>query len=281
MSDKSLEWVIVNSNGWGDMFIDYKNICLIERQVNVIFYGYDEYIPKLLEFQDNIEKVVHLVPESREKYARTPIESGSTVWVKKICEQVDVDPREVTWIHRSRTHKINRDIDIRLPPRDFKLEKPSLLFNPFSIQSVNLDNHCPLIPEVLPWLVEQGWNIVLTGQKVFDHVYYGPHPWPLPIENENEVNNLQNLVGKTESLIDVLHIANQCEGIISTSNCLAHWSIMTNKPAIILMNDYMTNPGDRKALKFYREWIEHEPNTLLPFDCTPQNFMEAFKKKGW
>lgn len=285
MKNKSLEWVVINRNGWGDMFVDYANICLLNRKVNVIFYGYDKYIAKFLEYQDNIGEVRHIIPESREDYAfKLPIECLEKEWLQKICNLTEpkLDPRKFLMTHTERLTRTIRDIDLKVPPRNFKIDKPSLLFNPYSIQSLMYSNHCPLIPDVFVWLVDQtDWNIVLIGQKTFNHCYFGEQPFPLKINNEDEADNLQNLVGETESLIDVLHIANQCEGIITTSNALAHWSIITNKPAIVLMNDVMTNPGERKALKFYRNWIEHEPNTLLEYTCTPDQFMEAFAKKGW
>lgn len=282
MKNKSPEWVIVNRNGWGDMFMDYANISLLNRKVNVIFYGYDKYIAEFLKYQDNIGEVRHITPESRKEYA-----FAHTMGWKEIAELCtkfapDLDPNNFLMTHKERLSRTIREINLKVPPRKFKVEKPSLLFNPYSIQSLMYSNHCPLLPEILVWLVDEtDWNIILTGQKTYNHAYFGEQPFPMTINNEDEADNLQNLVGKTESLTDVLHIANQCEGIITTSNALAHWSIITKKPAIVLMNDLMTNPGERAAPLFYRNWIEHEPNTLLNFDCTPDQFMEAFAKKGW
>ncbi len=274
----------MNRNGWGDIFVDYANVCLLKNKVNVLFYGYDKYIPKFLKHQDNIGEVRHVVPETAVDYAKAAALSRKPEWLWEICNQTypKLDHKKFLMIHTNRMDQTIREIDLKLPKREFQVDKPSLLFNPYSIQSLMFSNHCPLIPEIFTWLIDQtDWNIILTGQKIFHHAYFGEQPFPLKISNEEEVNNLQNLVGETESMIDVLHIANQCEGIITTSNCLAHWSIITNKPAIVLMNDMMTNPGNRKALQFYRNWIEHKPNTLLTHDCTPDQFMEAFKEKGW
>jgi len=280
MSTKNLDWVIFNRGGWGDVFIDYAHICQSRDIFNVLFYGYDKYIPKFLMHQDNISEVYHIIPKTPKDYSDGMIRSiqEPEKWSKELKSQCPQIEGELSTV-QGRLDKNTRKIGLNYPISKFKVDKPSLLFNPYSIQSLMFSDHCPLLPEIFVWLIDQTkWNIILTGQKTFNHSYLGEQPFPLKITDEDEVDNFQNLVGETESMVDVFHIASQCEGIITTSNCLSLWSIMTNKPALVVMNKHLSNPGDRKAFNFHRNWIEHEPNTLVDYNCTPNEFMETFKK---
>lgn len=279
--NNELDWVLISRNGWGDMFVDYANICKLNRKVNVVFYGYDKTIIQFLKHQDNIEEVYQIEPDNAIDYLKAPIALKQKENIKALFEQnsLNINFDKFIMMHTERLETISREIKFNLPKSDIKITKPSLLFNPYSIQSLTYENHCPLIPEIFTWLIESTkWNIVLIGQEFYNHVYFGKLPFPLKIKNENEVSNLQNLVGKTKSMIDVFNIAKQCEGIITTSNNLSMWSVITNKPAIILLNDLMSNPKDRKAVQFYKNWIDQKPNTLLNYDCNPQQFMETFAK---
>lgn len=274
-------WVLVNRNGWGDMIVDYANISQLNHPVNVLFYGYDSYIPIFLKCQNNIEEVVHVLPANTKEFAMAPAESYNEEWIEMICKRANLIPENFLMIHKDKMKKVNRDVKFTLPKPEFEFEikKPSLLFNPYSIQSLMFSNHCPLIPEIFAWLVDcTNWNIILIGQKKFYHSYFGEQPFPLKIINSEQSHNLINLVGKTKSMIDVFHIAKQCKGIVTTSNCLALWSIVTQKPALVMLNDVMSNPKDRKALKFHKEWITHPTNTHVNFDCTPEQFMKTFKE---
>ena len=276
--NKSLDWVLFNRGGWGDVFIDYAYVCQFKDKFNILFYGYDKYIPEFLKLQDNIGEVRHITPINALKYNNAIVMAGMN---KKGCEEEIKEEanikEEITTISSARLDKPIREIDFKYPQTEFKIERPSLLFNPYSFQSVMHSDHAPLIPEILVWLVDQtDWNIILIGQEKFQHSYLGEQPFPLKITDEHK--NLQDLVGKTESMMDVFHIARQCEGIITTSNCLSIWSILTNKPALVLMNKLCTYTAGRKVLEFHRNWIDHKPNTMLDYDCNPQQFMETFGK---
>lgn len=275
---KSLDWVLFNRGGWGDVFIDYAYVCQFKDKFNVLFYGYDEYIPKFLKLQDNIEEVRHITPKTPIEYNNALVmasmdEEGE--WIEEIKDEANI--KEITVISSDRLNHTIRKINFKYPKKEFKVERPSLLFNPYSFQSVTHSDHAPLIPEILVWLVDQtDWNIILIGQEKFYHSYLGEQSFPLNITDEHK--NLQNLVGKTESMMDVFHIAKQCEGIITTSNCLSIWSILASKPALVLMNKLCTYTADRKVLEFHRNWIDYKPNTMLNYDCNPQQFMETFRK---
>lgn len=101
---------------------------------------------------------------------------------------------------------------------------------------------------------ETDWNIVLTGQeKTFN--LWGEY-WDFPFIVDHP--KVLNLVGKTESMLDVLSLASQCHGMITTSNCLAIWSIISNKPTIVLMNSKLTEPIV-PGHAYWKEWVEYPP----------------------
>lgn len=285
MNNESPDWTAIPRGGWGDMFVSYANMCQLNNKFNVVYNGKDKHIPKFLEYQDNIEKVAY-VPYINNKDVKKLIseayeinETGNKEWIKKIST-IDLDKFVLTHpnLDQRKNLKIIRNFNYKLPESDFKIKPHSLLFNPYSMQSLMPNNHCPLIPEILRWLVNTDWNIVLIGQNIYNHMIIGDIPFPLKIHKEDKFDNLQNLIGKTESMIDVLNIAQQCDGIITTSNCLSMWSIISNKPALVILNNVLSNPKDHIALNFYKKWIDYKPNTLLNYDCTPNQFMEAFKK---
>lgn len=283
MNDKSLEWTAIPRGGWGDMFVSYANMCQLNCKFNVIHSGQDKYISKFLEYQDNVEKIIHIPYIPKKNIKENALEAdeinrcGNKEWIKKI---IDVDTANFVLTHadfdQKKNLKIIRKFKYKLPESKFKVKPHTLLFNPYSIQSLTLDNHCPLLPEIFAWLVNTGWNILLIGQKTYDHLYFGEKPFPLKIHGD--ADNWENLVGKTESMIDVFNIAKQCDGIITTSNCLSMWSIISNKSALVVLNNVLSNPKDHVPLNFYKMWITHEPNTLINYDCTPNQFMETFKK---
>ena len=284
MSTKNLDWTAIPRGGWGDMFVSYANMCQFNNKFNVLHNGQDKYIPKFLEYQDNIEEVIHVPYIIKTDAKEIALEAneinqhGNKEWIREIS---DMNPDNFVLTHADFEQKKNlqiiREFEYKLPESNFKIKPHSLLFNPYSIQSLMVNNHCPLIPEMFAWLVtETDWNIVLIGQETYNHTYFGERPFPLKISGND--GNWQNLVGKTESMIDVFDIAKQCDGIITTSNCLSLWSIISDKPALVILNDLMSEPKERVSLNFYKEWINHKPNTLVDYNCTPNQFMETFKK---
>jgi hypothetical protein len=284
MNKKNLDWTVIPRGGWGDMFVSYANMCQLDNRFNVLLNGQDKYIAKFLEYQDNIEEVIFVPYENKKTLEEMAIETdninetNNKKWIKELTN-ISLDKFVLTHpnFEQKKNRQIIRKFPYKLPENNWKIKPHSLLFNPYSIQSLTASNHCPLMPEILNWLVHgTDWNIVLIGQETYNHVMLGETKFPLQISGDT--TGLQNLVGKTESMMDVFNIADQCDGIITTSNCLSLWSIISNNPAVVVLNDVLTHPTERIALNFFKEWINHHPNTLLDCDCTPDQFMETFKK---
>ncbi len=125
--------------------------------------------------------------------------------------------------------------------------------------------HWPHWVEAIEWIAENyGYNIVLTGQLTSSADPNYKFPW---IEHPK----ITNFVGQTQTMVDVLHIANWSKGIVTTSNGLSMWSIIKNKPAFVACHRILESHG-----KHYSQWIRHEPNKILETEATLDRFKEEF-----
>jgi len=271
---------------WGDVFACYARICLMMKETglpkaNILHYGFDPHIKDFLEYQDNIEEVLHLVPDSLGAYDDVIAEAntGSMDWINELKGWAHLNHNLMIMGHT--THDIiskkiiNRHFDYRIPPSSVPLPLHSVLFNPYSFQSCSFRAHWPFMPNVLRFLLDEtDWHVVLVGQeKTFNT---NGEYWDFPmIVDHPEVTNL---VGKTESMFEVLAIAEDCEAIISTSNCLSLWSIIADKPSIVLMNSKLTDPFVI-GHEYWKEWVETEPNKCVYYDQNFDQFRKAYQ--GW
>ena len=263
---------------WGDMFASYAHLSLISRltpleKFNIIYYGYDPHIKTFLELQNNINSVIHIKPKNKEEYEDIAKESGNTEskeWLSKIVP--DIDAKQIIPTHLNSFPKLQgiyiRNFEYNLPETSLEIPENSILFNPYSMQSVPLRGHWRFIPDALEWLIENtDYNIILIGQEKYHHVLYGDTEFPLYISHPK----VTNLVGKT-SMLDVLAIAQKCKAIITTSNSLSMWSIISNKPCIVMLNSMLDDPQKDTSVYYFKEWINCPPNKLLSNRASLEDF---------
>jgi len=269
---------------WGDMLASYSYMSLFIKETNlkkfnVFYYGQDPTVKDFLEYQKNIKRVVHVAPKSTEEYRAIIKESqfyNSARWVSNF---IDINPDDIILTHLNAFHKIEsifvREFECRVPGRiPCKVQDHTLLFQPYSFQGIPLYSHWNDIEKILTWLLEEtDWNIILIGQDKTRHWTGEVHPFPFEMSHPR----LKNLVGKTSSMNEVFKIADKCNGIITTSNCLSIWSIVSKKPAMVLINGLLHNPGN-PSLKFFRDWIDYSPNILLDFGTDLEGFQKKFKR---
>ena len=266
------------------MIASYAHISIISRltplkKFNVLYYGYDRHIKTFLEYQDNINSVTHVMPTSKLHYEEIAKEASNTYskeWIKTIF---GIDPKSVIATHLSAHHKLHniyiRDFDYKLPPSTIDLPENSIIFNPYSMQSCPMRGHWRFIPEALEWLLKNtDWNIVMVGQKKYDHAKWGEFEFPIFIKHPR----LLDLVDKTESMIDVLSLVEQCKGIVTTSNSLSMWSAAAKKPTLVMLNTVLENPAKDTAVYYFRKWIEHDSNLLLSNWATLEDFEKAVEQ---
>ena len=273
---------------WGDVFAACGNaLSLLARsgrqQCGCVYYGWDPALVDFLEAQPWVSEVRYLIPESATAYreqihalcdTRGPgnevvaallNRAGLTspeVWPTHVTAELKSRPVVRRWYRAhlpSSAHQYAAAVVNRLPSRWY-------LLHPVSLQSNAEDQHWPHWITAIRWLLkETPWCYVLTG---IDWDASG-----LP-----ESPRLVNLVGKTATHQEVLALAERANGLISTSNSLAMWSLMQNVPAVVCCNVLSRNPEGY----FYR-WIEAPRNQLLPCDAGLPEFSAAVRAllRGW
>lgn len=126
-------------------------------------------------------------------------------------------------------------------------DKPSFLLHPYSFQSNELNTHWGHWVQAILWLAHEHGDkrFFLTGQG-FEHKF--------------KADNIVDLVGKLPTFMELLALADLCDGIISTTNCLSHWSILTEKPTVSACVWGMSQPW-----YYFRKWVDCPPNALVEF----------------
>ncbi len=272
---------------WGDSLCAYGNICKLlrernEEKANVVYFGYDQNVCEFFKAQPNIDKVSWLKidpPSLLSKYQRLAV-TDVPEWLKvtELKEQLpDIVPTHIT--HAMMVHNYfgnldpYRNFDAELPPvkgdwdKFFCYKKPFLLFQPYSTQSCDYDNHWPHWKEALDFILETTDKTVVMAGEMPPKDMKAPDWFPY-VEDDRVVN----IVGQTQNMIDLLHIATWADELVTTCNALAYWSIIKNKPAVVCYNKII-----KPRSPFYYDWIKHEPNKTVDFDEDLDVFKEQFR----
>lgn len=263
-------WTTVHG-GWGDAIANYGNIrvALEENEAdkaNVIFFGIDKQLIPFIKAQNGINEVLHLNINEKSEYWQYTVMAACDfpLYMRMTGLQdkyPDLIPTHITKYYQVENQTLcHRYFEANLPPSKFDWtgilpSEPFLVVQPFSCHSCHFDFHWPHWIEALNFVLDNSpMKVVLIGQlkSMYDDSYV--FPWV-------EHSNLINLVGQTPSMIDVFHIMKQSAGVITTSNALSMWSIVSKKPALVVCNQ-----GIHKVAPYYYNWIHHEPNIVM--DCT-------------
>jgi hypothetical protein len=276
-------WALV-AGAWGDSIACYGHICRYAKEhglekVNVVYHGLHTEVIPFLKKQKYIGKVSVLALEEpvRTEAGLDPIgffnffqsaellSTNFAGWMRATGLDQQIPNLLPTHVSRELPTECYRDFELYLP--DVKtdwtmLQQPYLLFQPYSCQSCPLHMHWEYWMEALDWVLENTTlGIVLIGNKTseFDPNFRFP-----------QVNNPRviNLVGQTESLLDVFHIMKGAEGVITTSNSLSMWSIVTKKPALVVCHKLIRT-------SYFYQWINYPPNHVLNVAIN----LEDFKKE--
>jgi hypothetical protein len=273
-------WTTVHG-GWGDFIANYGNIrvALEENQAdkaNVVFYGLDKDIIKFIKAQKYIGEVLHLQISNKADYWRYANMAFSDFLLYKKLTGLDkkipdLIPTHITHFYNNNPHLCNRYFDMVLPTPQFDWtdvlpKEPFIVFQPFSCHSCSYKKHWPYWMDALDFILNLSpFKVVLIGQARSIHDSEFIFPWV-------EHPNLVNIVGQTPNVIDVMHIMSISLGVITTSNVLSMWSVVSNKPALVVCNQVI-----KEFAMLYYNWIHHEPNLVLDSDVNLEEFKDAAK----
>jgi|688.fasta_scaffold55625_5 hypothetical protein len=273
-------WTTVHG-GWGDSLASYGNICALLREkkldkANVVFFGMDTEVINFLNAQTCIHKVRHLKitnPTEYHKYIVMGVLDFPlfTRMTGLNALYPDLIPTHISHFYQFENQDLcNRDFSVVLPPSKFDWtdilpHEPFLLMQPFSCHSCKQSQHWPHWIKAIDYVLKNTLlKVVLIGElkSMYDENFL--FPW---IEHPN----LINLVGQTPSMIDVFHIMGKSIASITTSNGLSMWSIVSKKPSLVVCNQIINNTN----VKYYYNWINHDPNTLLDTEASFEHFCIA------
>lgn len=272
---------------WGDMLAALGNMSLLRKQgmddFTVIYYGYDPKIKDFLEIQYGVKEVKHYLPVSPDSYylicaIACATDCSPLEWLKLVDPNLEFKgtliPTHVS-IGLHRNPICVRDFTCNLPYEHQGFDIPTILFQPYSVQSSPLDFHWPHWMNALDWLLDKftKMQVVVCGLKIGKCVNGDEVPFPeLPTHKR-----LINMVGQTESMMDVFAIADKAEMIVTTNNCLSMWSLLNGMGATVMHK--------KSKYPYYLKWIDCYPNAVLPFEATLEDFQDealAYAyQEGW
>ena len=255
-----------------------------QEKVNVLYVGPDIAIVDWLELQPFVGQVIGIKSTEGDFYkkfwgATTQPNSEPETWLSLLREQMRGLPKanQYTCTHiNSSWFETRTGLQAQLwkggiLPQESHLFAQDILrrtipirngavyhLHPVSTWSESANNHWAHWLASIEWLVEKTpHTYVLTGLENIPFCPKSP--------------KLINLVGQTKSNLDVLAISQECDGVISTPNSVAIWSVIAGQKCLSIGNfatQFLTS--------YYRRFLERgETMTYLNVDCTFSKFQAA------
>lgn len=242
-----------------------------------LYIGYSEDVAEFVRAQSFCASCVSIIMTGSDytaaEYALTrklPPEQSCRAYLRTIgVDKIGISPDRVYLTHigeqAKRDYRIHRWKNPQLPEsvREWAKERfiddgiRSYLLHPTSWQSNDLKKHWPHWTEAIVWLLQNypQHRFYLTGQD-YSHRFVS--------------DNLVNLVDQTPTFMEVLAVSDLCHAVISTTNNLSHWCILTDKPSVACCVWGMSFPW-----YYFRKWIDVVPIRLVEFSDS----LEVFKSQ--
>lgn len=282
------EWVTA-IGAWGDVFGACGNALTAlkatgGRQVGVLYYGFDRDVWEFLDVQPWVREVRHLAPAGAKEYkrlthtacaephrpetwlpamlARLPglafdWQAEGAVWPAHVGHGLQQAPVIHRWQHAHLMPEAREGA--RAWRRRLSAARLYLL-HPVSTQSCPLEAHWPHWVTAVRWLLAATPHAYLLTGHGYDGRAFGFHP------------RLVDLVGRTASMLEVLALAEVCDGLLTTSNSLSMWSVMQDLPAIVACNRHLSPGG------YFHAWVDTPPNRLVPTHAPLSAFQAAVRE---
>lgn len=282
----TLDWCSAFGH-WGDVFMCCGLIKSYMKQtgqekVNVLYVGPDIEIVDWLEAQPFADQVIGVkVTDEEGKYSKfwqATLTPGGVpeMWLGVLHEVFRGLPKAEQFVQTHVNHywfETKFGLPAQLWHGGVLLEKamasagelmqsiipvrPPTLFHlhPNSTMSELRHNHWPHWSAAIEWLIEKTpHTFVMTGLNEIPFLPKSPR--------------LINLVGKTKSNMEVLAISGFCDGVISTPNNIAHWSVIQKQKCLCL-----GNKATQFLSSYYRRFLQRgERLTYLNVDAPFSSF---------
>lgn len=257
---------------WGDTLMCVGVIRAALRRLRqpscgVIHYGSDPAIAPFLRQQTCFDRAVYIKPRSRAEYGRLSeamVAGGGAKdgWLPEMLAGTGIAPCDVwvTSLHsrffdRYRAEyfteaRTSREAEIWARKQVERWRKPGrkvFLLHPQSLQSAQKEAHWPHWEAAIRWMLrETRHTFVLTGLH---------NPFPLLSERYNP--RLINLCGRT-TMQQVFALAEASDGVFTTCNSVAHWSVIRRRPVVIALNRDVVN-----ARNYFRRFLDRPPARVV------------------
>lgn len=234
-----------------------------------LYYGYDAAVPEFIRAQSFCEECVAVIEKNPHQYAQSvqtlcikvhPTDEGYYPYLRQfVLPKTGIKPEQLHLVligeMAKREYRIHRWKNPKLPDKvrawakDRFIDdgKRSYLLHPTSWQSNDVKRHWPNWTDAILWLLQEHPQLrfYLTGQDY-------PHRFVS--------DNLVNLVDQTPTFMEPMAIADLCSGIISTTNNLSHYAVLTDKPSVACCVWGMSQPW-----YYFRKWVDVLPIRLVEF----------------
>jgi hypothetical protein len=265
-------WAFAIGN-WGDTLAAIGTTEAVLRRsgrerIGMLHFGPDPAISRFLAAQPWCTEARWIKPDSHQHYCqvvalacdpRVPAER----WMPELFQPHGIDWRTVAATQLqwraydpeifTRPHGLELAPEARQRAAELRASLGSArdrvyLLHPRSTDSCTWQGHWfyRRLASSLEYLLESTpHTYVLTGRG-----------WSCPIRHPR----LVDLVGRQDSMMDVLALAERCDGMITTSNSLSMWSVTQEIPAVVCQNH---GYGDPNSL-FWR-WTAQYPNMIVRY----------------
>lgn len=235
---------------WGDVICSLGFFQERVKQGGIVYYGGVDGMQSFLECQPFITDVKITRHKDVQEFQNTM----RALWTPELYEQglltilgnTGINPENVinTAINFEESKNYNKNYPIARNlelPEDVKewanriaqdIPRPFYLLQPYSINTVNKEAHWPHWWEYILWIIRDQSKTFITIGKDWDDT---------PLET---FNNIVRFAHKTPTMCHVFALAQLADGVITTSNSLAHFCVAQNIKTIVCGNIRNTDPKD-------------------------------------
>lgn len=240
---------------WGDIICALGHFYQLTPNKECLYYGYLSPQQSVLDFlnaQKYISKAHFVVPADMETYRS----SNRLMWntsasvrregIIKALSHTCYNPDQVEDTNLNYGFSGYNAPDIPLAPQidlpnyctewaqdvALYLPRPFYLVQPYSVNTNHMNDHWPHWSEYLRWLVhDQNKHFVTCGVNWNDNIV-------------SKLHNTTRLVGKTPSVMHMWALASLADGVITTSNSLAHYCAVNKLRTIVLAAERNSEPTE-------------------------------------
>lgn len=240
---------------WGDIICALGHFYQLTPNKECIYYGYLSPQSQVLDFlncQKYISKAHYVTPKDSDSYKT----NNTMMWssnpeirrqgISNAFEYSEYDATLIADTNLNYAYSGYNAPDIPLAPEinvpDYckvwaedvasYLPKPFYIVQPFSINTNQLVHHWPHWSEYLRWMLhDQTKHYVTCGVHWDDSIV-------------SKIRNATRLVGKTPTVMHLWALASLSNGVITTSNSLAHYCAANNIRTIVLAVERNSEPTE-------------------------------------